>query len=337
MTIKVVIIDDSALMRKVITNVLSECHGIDVVETARNGVEAMKIIEQVKPDIVTLDVEMPVMDGLETLKAIKENFSLPVIMLSSKSNEETTIQALEYGAEDFIEKPVSIAKHWTAFKKDLERRILVHFKKEADDYKQSIPSISLPNDLMSKKDKLKAIVIGASTGGPRALVSLIQSLPEDLSIPVFIVQHMPEGFTASFAKRLNDVSSVKVVEASHGEPIIPGTVYLAPGGKHMTLSGQHIKLDTKAKLHSVRPAVDYLFYTAVDLYDKDLLGIILTGMGQDGADGCRLIKEAGGYVITQDQASSTVYGMPRVVAERGFSDQINSLSEIGDIIKEMTR
>lgn len=337
MTIKVVIIDDSALMRKVITNVLSECIGIEVVETARNGVEAMKIIEQVKPDIVTLDVEMPVMDGLETLQAIKESYSIPVIMLSSKSNEETTIQALEYGAEDFIEKPISIAKNWTAFKKDLERRILAHFKTDSDDYYPSSPSISLPNELMNKKNQLKAIVIGASTGGPRALVSLIQSLPDTLSIPVFIVQHMPEGFTASFAKRLNDVSSVKVVEASHGDLIVPGTVYVAPGGKHMTLSGNRVLLDTKAKLHSVRPAVDYLFYSAVDLYGKDLLGIVLTGMGQDGADGCRAIKEAGGYVITQDQASSTVYGMPRVVAERGFSDQINSLSDIGDIIKEMTR
>ena len=337
MTIKVVIIDDSALMRKVITNVLSECIDIEVVETARNGVEAMKIIEQVKPDIVTLDVEMPVMDGLETLQAIKKSYSIPVIMLSSKSNEETTIQALEYGAEDFIEKPISIAKNWTAFKKDLERRILAHFKTDSDDYYPSSPSISLPNELMNKKNQLKAIVIGASTGGPRALVSLIQSLPDTLSIPVFIVQHMPEGFTASFAKRLNDVSSVKVVEASHGDLIVPGTVYVAPGGKHMTLSGNRVLLDTKAKLHSVRPAVDYLFYSAVDLYGKDLLGIVLTGMGQDGADGCRAIKEAGGYVITQDQASSTVYGMPRVVAERGFSDQINSLSDIADIIKEMTR
>lgn len=337
MAIKVVIVDDSALMRKIVTRILEDSSDIDVVDTARNGVEALKVIENSQPDIVILDVEMPMMNGIETLKIIKETYSIPVIMFSAKSKYDRTIQALELGAEDFIEKPLNIKENWDLFKKDLEKRIKIHFSSDKKTlvYKQTTPH--LPEALIKKKESLKAIVIGASTGGPRALVSLVKALPEDLSLPVFIVQHMPEGFTASFAQRLNDLSKVEVREASHNELIKPGIVYLAPGGKHMIIHEKTLVLNDNEKLHGVKPAIDYLFDSASIQYKEDLLGIVLTGMGRDGAAGSGIIREAGGYIITQDKETSVVYGMPKVVVERGYSNQSNSLTEIADIIKEMTR
>ncbi|SFC39339.1 two-component system, chemotaxis family, response regulator CheB [Alkalibacterium subtropicum] len=337
MNIKVVVIDDSALMRKVLSNMINESRDMEVVDVARNGQEALKVIERSRPDLVTLDVEMPVMDGIETLKTLKERYRLPVIMLSSKTNEKTTIEALELGAEDFVEKPVSIKENWTAFKEDLETRIRSHFPEDKRTVKVKKSQSLVPDVLLEKKASLKAIAIGASTGGPKALVHVIQSISEQLAVPVFIVQHMPAGFTASFAQRLDSLSSVDVLEARDNMRIKPGTVYLAPGGKHMLIRKNKISLNDEPKVHGVRPAVDHLFESAAETYGKDILGIILTGMGNDGADGCESIKQSGGYILSQDKQTSIVYGMPRVVFERGLSDQVGSLTEIADILKEMTR
>lgn len=340
MSIKVLIVDDSALMRKVLGNMVQEIDGLDLVEVARNGKDALRLLERMKPDIITLDVEMPVMDGLDTLKEIKEKYDIPVIMLSSRSDKEVTIQALEWGAVDFLEKPVNIQQNWELFTKDLEQRLKVHFvdrkpvmgQKRRKENQQQNDSI---NALKAKE--IEAVVIGASTGGPKALVQVIRALPSTLSVPVFIVQHMPAGFTASFARRLNSASSVNVVEAYDGQKVEKGTVYLAPGGYHMTIYKGKIVLDERAKIHGVRPAVDYLFESASQKYRENLLGVILTGMGNDGTAGCRSVKEAGGYIMTQDKESSVVYGMPRNAAEKGYSDRIANLSEIADTVKEMVR
>lgn len=191
--------------------------------------------------------------------------------------------------------------------------------------------------LTQRKATLRAIVIGASTGGPKALASLIPSVASTLNIPVFIVQHMPENFTASFAHRLNTLASVPVKEAQDGQRIVPGTVYLAPGGKHLVIDKNKMRLTTQPKRQSVRPAVDYLFETAACVYGKDTLGIILTGMGKDGVEGAKAIKAQDGYIVTQDKQSSTVYGMPRAAVTRGLSDQSASLQGIADILYEMTR
>ncbi|WP_423189120.1 protein-glutamate methylesterase/protein-glutamine glutaminase [Alkalibacterium sp. f15] len=337
MKIKVLIVDDSALMRKILSNMINECQDMEVVDVARNGMEALKVIERSQPDLVILDVEMPVMDGIETLKAIKQQQRLPVIMMSSKTNDKVTIEALELGAEDFIEKPISIKDNWDTFKEILESRISVHFPEERSAQRHEMKNEFLPEQLLDKKASLKVIAIGASTGGPKALVHVVQSISEHLDIPIFIVQHMPEVFTASFAQRLDTLSSVTVVEAQDNMRIKPKTVYLAPGGKHMTVKNNHIKLNKDSKIHGVRPAVDYLFKSVAEVYGKNTLGIILTGMGNDGADGCEAIKQAGGYILSQDKETSIVYGMPRVVFERGLSDQVGSLYKIADIIKEMTR
>lgn len=336
MTINVLVVDDSALMRKVLRNVLSDCPGVRVMGVARNGDEALTAIATHKPDLITLDVEMPVMDGLETLKKIKERYTIPVIMLSSVTNKETTFKALELGAEDFIEKPTDIGKNGEAFKKALHKQIIMYFSDE--------PALTEPSEapvmtrsLTNRKATLGAIVIGASTGGPKALASLIPSVASSLNVPVFIVQHMPENFTSSFAHRLNTLASVPVKEAQDGQRIVPGTVYLAPGGKHLVIDRDKMRLTTQPKRQSVRPAVDYLFETAAGTYSKDTLGIILTGMGKDGVEGVKAIKAQDGYIVTQDKQSSTVYGMPRAVVEQGLSDQSASLQGIADILYEMTR
>lgn len=337
MNIKVVVVDDSALMRKVLSNTINSCQGMEVIEIARNGAEALKVIERSRPDLVTLDVEMPVMNGIETLKAIKEAYDIPVIMLSAQTNNKTTIDALELGAEDFIEKPVSLKEHGESFKNDLESRIRIHFPEEITVKKKTKNNKFLPEQLLCRKGTLEAITIGASTGGPKALVHVIQSISDQLDVPVFIVQHMPEGFTSSFAQRLDSLAAVKVVEAEDNMRIKPKTVYLAPGGMHMVVEKNRIKLNKNPKIHGVRPAVDHLFNSVAEVYGENTLGIILTGMGNDGANGCETIKQSGGYIITQDKDTSIVYGMPRVVFERGLSDQVGSLYDIADIIKEMTR
>ncbi|EXJ22361.1 Chemotaxis response regulator protein-glutamate methylesterase CheB [Alkalibacterium sp. AK22] len=336
MRIKVLVVDDSALLRKVVSNVLKDASGIEVSDVARNGAEALKLISQNKPDLVTLDVEMPVMNGLETLKAIKERYKLPVIMLSSRSNEEITLEALELGAEDFIEKPASISRQWDRFRDDLGDRIRVHFTKDQSESFKVVRSHTVSKQLAQKKPDLQAIVMGASTGGPKALVKVIQSVSANLPFPIFIVQHMPEGFTRSFAQRLDKACKVQVQEAAEGMKIRAGDIYLAPGGRHMTVKAGRIYLDERDKVHGVRPAVDYLFESAADTYGKNLLAIVMTGMGSDGAPGSRKVRQAGGYVLTQDKASSTVYGMPRAVAELGLSNQTVSLEEIAQILKEMT-
>jgi two-component system chemotaxis response regulator CheB len=329
MSIKVLVVDDSALMRKILGNMVQEIESLDLVDVARNGQDALKSIKRVQPDIITLDVEMPVMNGIETLKVIKEKTNIPVIMLSARNDKETTIRSLELGAVDFLEKPVNINENWEEFKTDLENRIKVHFMNQKP--VQEKAKIRSTLDLK----KAEAVVIGSSTGGPRALLSLIRSLPQKVHLPIFIVQHMPAGFTASFANRLDTFTQAKVVEAEDGQEIKAGTVYLAPGGKHMIIDDNRIRLNELPKRHSVRPAVDYLFETAAHTYKEKLVGIVLTGMGHDGVEGCKLIKQCGGQVLTQDKETSVVYGMPRNVYEKGYSDKIASLNEITDIVKEM--
>lgn len=332
MSIKVLIVDDSALMRKVLGNIVQEIEGLDLIDTARNGKDALKIMERIKPDIVTLDVEMPVLNGIDTLEKIKSTYDIPVIMLSAKSNQKTTIQALEIGAVDFIEKPVNIQQNWALFKDDLEKRIKAHFIEQKPIAKQALKKSTID---IPKTKAIEAIVIGASTGGPRALLSIIRTFPKNLRVPVFIVQHMPAAFTASFAKRLDTSSNVDVMEVVEGQKIEPGKVYLAPGGKHMVIENNRLLLNEELKIHGVRPAVDFLFQSAAQRYQNHLIGVILTGMGNDGVEGCRHVKEAGGYVITQDKESSIVYGMPRNAAEKGYSDRIANLTEISDMLNRM--
>lgn len=340
MSIRVVVVDDSAFMRKIISDKISQIKGIDVCGIARDGQSALKMIEKQQPDVITLDIEMPGLNGLETLKIIKERFNIPVIMLSSHSGEDMTITSLELGAMDFIEKPQNLLKIEADFVAELELKIKSISK--ANVLLTETKSVQSPltdnNEAVFPK-KIRAIVIGASTGGPRALMQLIKYIPADLRIPILIVQHMPAGFTTSFSKRLNQEAQVPVVEAVDNELIQGGKVYIAPGNHHLRLEDGRIKLGSpeEAKAHGVRPAVDYLFETAAQCYQKELVGIILTGMGNDGTAGLRVIKELGGYTIAQDQKSSVVFGMPRRAIESHVIDEIGNLEEIGERLNWMIR
>lgn len=326
MSIKLLVVDDSAFMRKIIIDLMGETEGIEVVGIARNGLDALEVIPKLKPDIITLDVEMPKLNGIDTLKRIKEKYSIPVIMLSSHTGIDITIEALQVGAVDFIEKPVDLTTNLLGFKKELEMKIksVLHKRVPIAPPKKSI-NTSTPTKVSKN---IKAVVIGASTGGPKALVSIISKLPSEIDVPIFIVQHMPKGFTTSFATRLDSESKVKVVEAQDGMRIQNGMVYLAPGDFHMTIEKNIIRLNEKDKIHGVRPAVDYLFNTAAEIYGDKLLGIILTGMGKDGSKGMATIKAKGGYNLAQDEHSCVVYGMPGNAVSDGVVDEIMSLEEL---------
>lgn len=337
MNVKVLVVDDSPFMRKVITETIASIEGLEVIGTARNGRDALKAIPQLQPDVITLDIEMPGLNGLETLEIIKKEYSTPVIMMSSFSGEDNTIAALDLGAMDFIEKPHDIRNQSDAFKNEVADKIKPLFEQK----KTEIP---VEKSLLQKSElenrvpkKIKAIVIGASTGGPKALFSIIRSLPENLTFPIFIVQHMPKGFTTSFSKRLDKESSATVVEAEDGMAIKGGVVYVAPGGYHMLIENNCIKLNEADKIHGVRPAVDYLFETAAETYGSDLASFILTGMGQDGARGLEKIKKTGGFTVAQNRETSIVYGMPGNAVQKGVIDEIASLKDISELINWMIR
>lgn len=336
MTVRVLVVEDSLFMRRIISDAIGNMKGIEVADTAQNGVFALSKLATVKPDIITLDIEMPVMDGLETIKKIREVSSVPILMLSAMDDQETTIHALEIGAQDFIAKPENISENRKEFTENLES----HIKALVDQPVKKVRRASRKKEKVisgSRPQKIDALMIGASTGGPNVLTQIVRSLPENLSIPVFIVQHMPEGFTASFAKRMNSLAKVPVVEAENRMLIEAGTVYLAPGGKHMVVRNKRIQLLETAKIHSVRPAVDPLFESVVNRYGGNTLGVILTGMGRDGAAGCLDIKKAGGYVIAQNEESCVVYGMPRHAYEAGTVNELLSIEEIIESINEIVR
>ena len=341
MPIKVLVVDDSAFMRKVISDCIEKIDGVEVCGIARSGEDALRVIPTKRPDLVTLDIEMPGLNGLETLVKIKSLYNLPVIMLSSHSGEDTTIESLELGARDFIEKPQNLKEISASFIAELGRKIkLVDVNPVIKQPVKASKSLGLAANHQPGPfpTQLKSIVIGASTGGPRALMSLIKEIPANLAIPIFIVQHMPAGFTKSFARRLDQEAAVKVVEASAGMAIQPGVVYVAPGEYHMKLEQGLIVLDDQTpKIHGVRPAVDLLFESAAKVYGNQLAAMILTGMGGDGTPGLKAIKEAGGYTFAQDEASCVVFGMPRRAIEANVIDEIGNLTELGAKLNWMIR
>lgn len=333
MSIKVLTVEDSRLIRLIVNNTIKTMEGIELIGTAENGQEALEKVKELKPDIITLDLVMPVMGGLEMLDQLREFSDVPVIVLSAQNDKETTLKALEKGAQDFLTKPEVITKNREEFKVNLEMRMkaLVDTGKK---YRMPRSAKSTKKHAVKWTNKIETVVIGASTGGPKMLTRLVRSLPSTLTVPIFIVQHMPAGFTASFAERLNSVADVSVVEAQHEMPIVPGKVYIAPGGKHMVLNEQTIELHDTAKINRVKPAIDPLFESAIQVYGGKTLAVILTGMGKDGTAGCLQIKAAGGHVIAQDEATSVVYGMPKCAVEAGAVDDVLPIDEIIDEIIE---
>ncbi len=346
--IRVLVVDDSAFMRKAIENMLKKDSSIEVVGNARNGKEALEKIQELDPDVLTLDIEMPVMDGLETLKIIMKKMPRPVIMVSSLTTEgaEATLKALELGAVDFIAKDKSFAS-FGIMKIEVQLiRTVKHFARrrsfsrpstiERKPVAPSKPSVVTPKLNRGVKVNPKVIAIGTSTGGPQSLQKVIPKLDKSLNKPVLIVQHMPPNFTRSLAQRLNSLSSLTVVEAQGKEKLEPNVVYVGKGGFHLKIRrmGSNYYIDLADEPSNVLhiPSVDEMVSSVADNFGKSALGVIMTGMGSDGLKGLKKLKSKGGYIIAQDEKSCIVYGMPRAVVEANIADEIVPLENIAESI-----
>jgi two-component system chemotaxis response regulator CheB len=337
--IGVIVVDDSALMRKIISDMINEENDMEVIDTARNGLDLLEKLKVKDADVITLDIEMPIMDGITTIDELKKkNNKIPIIILSSVAQEgmDITLRCLEKGALDFVSKPSgSISLDIRKVKENLVNKVReasLKIKKENSVEMQSGQkriSVKMIENKCIKSGKIKAIVIGASTGGPKALYSLISSLPSRMGMPIFVVQHMPKGFTKAFADRLDANSKIHVVEASDNETIKNDTVYIAPGGFHMEISKNNtISLNKDEPIWGVRPAVDKLFISATKVYGSGLISVVLTGMGKDGAQGTVEIKKAGGITISEHESTCTIYGMPKAAYETGMVDKVVPLDDI---------
>ncbi|MBM7613680.1 protein-glutamate methylesterase/protein-glutamine glutaminase [Alkaliphilus hydrothermalis] len=342
--IKVLIVDDSAFMRKILSDMLSSDPEISIVGIARNGQEAIEKVQLLKPDIVTMDVEMPIMNGLNALKHIMATNPLPVVMLSSLTSEgaDATIMALEAGAVDFIQKPSSVFMiNADAIKNDLVEKIKVAANANCKEKKTELmktPVVNIVNrEPRTRKFDTKRqpiVAIGTSTGGPRALQSIIPLIPPQVSASFLVVQHMPPGFTKSLADRLNAISQIPVKEATDGEKILPATVYIAPGDRHLEVMQNknqelYIHLNEGPPVSGHRPSVDAMYQSIMNIKGRSMIGVIMTGMGADGAKGLKQLKEkSNSYVIAQDEASCVVYGMPKSAVKLGVVDEILPLEKI---------
>jgi two-component system chemotaxis response regulator CheB len=328
--IRVLVVEDSKVMRKLLSDILEEEPDINVVGTARDGADALRKVSELSPDVVTMDIEMPKMDGLTALQHIMAEQPIPVIMVSAmdKRQADITMKALSLGAVDFVPKTsgtlsLDIEKTGETIVSKVKMASKVKVKPIVKEVMAPVvyPSFTYPTD-----DFL--VVIGASTGGPKAIQDVLGGLPRDLPASVLIVQHMPEGFTRSFADRLNWYTSLEVREASEGEEVQPGTVLIAPGNKHMTVNKKAVNLNDGPEVNSVRPSVDILMKAAAENYGPNCIGVLLTGMGQDGAEGMKEIKDRGGSTIAQDEKTSVVYGMPKAAVDLRAVDEVVPLCDI---------
>jgi len=333
---RVLVVDDSALMRQLISRMLEQA-GMDVVGTAKNGQEGLEEVKRLRPDVVTLDVEMPVMNGLEMLERLMRESPVPVVMISSltKGQAPAAVKALSLGAVDVVGKPGgSISLDIATMQQEIVRKV-----RAAARAKVRQPSVSISRSQPPPRFKPRArrapgcVVVGSSTGGPSALSQLLPALPEDFPWPVLVVQHMPEGFTASLAARLNEMCRLRVQEAYEGANPSPGEVWIARAGKHLRFAADgRLTLGSDPPQRGVRPAVDVTLSSAADVWGKRTVGVILTGMGFDGVAGARRVKAAGGTVIAQDEATCVVYGMPRAVVETGLADVVSPLGLIPETL-----
>lgn len=337
---KVIIVDDSAFMRKLLTDMFNDTSDFEVVDVAKNGLEAITKIKAKKPDLVTLDIEMPVMNGLDALKIIMRDTPVPVIVVSSltKEGSEETVKALLFGAVDFVTKNITdINKVKDSILEKCRGAVGANIK-ELKKKPHDIHPISMPpaTGAIKARAKDKFVAIGTSTGGPKALAEVIPKLPGDLPCGVVIVQHMPAGFTRSLAERLDASSAVSVKEAENNEIIQKGTVYIAPGDFHIKFlhesSNVAIKLSKEPPVGGHRPAVNPMFESAAEVYGSNCVAALLTGMGQDGATGMASIKAQNGYTIAENKDTAIVYGMPKAAVELGVVDKISPLHEIADDI-----
>lgn len=346
--IRVLVVDDVAMVRRLVVDALSIDPEIQVVGTAGNGREALERIPEVLPDLLVLDYEMPEMDGLETLIEVKKAYpAIRVIIFSSHTRHgaKLTLDALWHGADDYV--PKSPADNLTAATQLIRAQLIPKIKglcaTTGNGSAEAAGASRPPSDPADEtragarrsvltQTRAEIVAIGASTGGPKALARLLEGLPSNFAVPIVIVQHMPPIFTRLLAERLGTRTQLQCSEAIEGAAVAPRTIWIAPGDQHMTIErergGVRIRLTNDPPVHSCRPAVDPLFLSVADAYGSSALGIILTGMGHDGYKGCERIRDAGGAILVQDEASSVVWGMPGIVARAGIADRIVPLEEM---------
>lgn len=353
--IKLLIVDDSLFNRNMFTKILSGDSEITVIGTASNGIEAIEQIKILKPNVVTLDIDMPKMDGLTALKHIMQECPVPVIMVSSlvADGSEATKKALELGAVDYVQKDMESLSGNIGKLRDIliakikaaSKNIIFRKPKTNQDKSENMPCSSSaekgifipfkPSKTVSKT-LIKVIAIGASTGGPKAIRKIVAGIPHDFPIPILISLHMHQSFTAILANKLNNVTNLDVKEAKDGDELLPGTVYLAPGGRHMRLKQANNKVVIETfvdfKNFVFCPSVDVLMSSVAQCYKGNAIGVILTGMSKDGLKGFGELKNAGGIIIAQDEKSSEVYGMAKAVVQAGNADYVLPINNIADKI-----
>ena len=344
--LRVVVVDDSAYVRKVVREILSRSPFLEVVGTARDGREALEIVERLEPDVVTCDLIMPELDGVAFVREQMQRRPVPIIIMSvAKETAEAALEALDAGAIDFVQKPTALASEKIF---EVSTELIDKVKAAGNISINRIPTAPVPEPLpttqpvthVSGTHSVDLVAIGISTGGPQALKRLIPQLPEDFPVPVVMVMHMPVGYTETYAAKLNEQSRLEVKEAAEGDEVKPGRVFLAAAGRHLSLKREengkittHLDARPFNTLH--RPAVDVLFQSAAEVYGNRVLGVVMTGMGSDGKQGAAWIKSQGGLVFTEAESSCVVYGMPGVVMEAGLSDKSVPLEDMARAIREV--
>jgi two-component system, chemotaxis family, protein-glutamate methylesterase/glutaminase len=342
---RVLIVDDSAFMRRMVAQIVEESGEFVVAGTARNGRDGLRQIAALDPDIVTLDVDMPELDGLGALESIMREAPRPVVMLSAgttRGGQAATLRALELGAVDFVLKPSG------AISLDVARvaaRLLGALRAAATANLDGLRSSTIDEPLGSEgvlpalSPATSIVAIAASTGGPRALTAVLSHLPRSLPAAVVVVQHMPAGFTKSFAQRLDVACALRVDQAEHGDALTHGRAYVAPGGRHLlvreTSAGPVLDLSDGPARWGVRPAADVLFASVAAAFGPSAVAVVLTGMGRDGAEGTRLVRAAGGRAVIQDRATSTIYGMPQAALNLAGADRVSPLQDVARAIAEL--
>jgi two-component system, chemotaxis family, protein-glutamate methylesterase/glutaminase len=371
--VNVLIVDDSAFMRKSLSIMLESDPGIKIIGTARDGLDGYEKAKALRPDVITMDVEMPRMDGLTALEKIMKECPTPVLMVSSITTEgaEATLRAMDLGAVDFIPKQLSyVSLDIVKIKADLVEKVkaiarsrslsrrLASIRGIAQRLQQpgqpgtapvgaaqgSLPQAQKTSPQIIFKPStidFQIVALGISTGGPFSLQKIIPMLPKEFPLPILVVQHMPPKFTKSLADRLNGMSQVTVKEAEHGEPIRPGTVYIAQGGFHMKavrtgIASPVISISEQPETTLHRPSVDVMMESVVQAYNKNVLGVIMTGMGHDGLEGLKLIKSRNGYCLAQNEDTCVVYGMPKSAVDAGLADSIMPLEQIPETLVKLT-
>lgn len=344
--IRVVVVDDSAYVRKVVKEILSRSPFLEVVGAARDGREALDVVEELDPDVVTCDLIMPELDGVGFVREQMQRRPVPIIIMSiANETAEAALTALEEGAIDFVQKPTALASEKIfEVSAELIEKVKAAGQVSLNRSSAAPPPASAPTSLPIMKiagsHSVDMVVLGISTGGPQALKRLIPQLPQDFPVPIVMVMHMPVGYTEMYAAKLNEQSSLEVREAAEGDEVQPGCAFLAPAGRHLSLKRNGngkvvVHLDARPFNTLHKPSVDVLFQSAAEVYGNRVLGVVMTGMGSDGKEGAAWIKSQGGLVYTEAESSCVVYGMPGVVMEAGLSDRSVTLENMARAISEV--